>query len=455
MRRWLIGRLLGFGPTLLLVLLVVFAVVNLVPAVPLASPEGEDEASYQSAVEEFRRQFGLDRPVFLNLRHLDDDAAIRARVDAIAAEDDPERRRDLFGELVERGRFAIAGLVAVAADGAAPAEARDLALAVLPELVERATGAPPPRGLVPERRPDAADRDRLAGAWTAWAAEHAELVAPSAVGRAVATFAETRFAAYVSNLARLDFGVSMKDDRPVLPTMLRRLGNSILLVTISIVLAWGIAVPIGVWSARARGTRRERLVSIVLFALYSFPSYVAATLLIRFLCVGEPLDWFPVGGVRSIKGYEELTLGGRIVDRLHHLVLPVACVTYASLAVLSRYARDSVLEVLSSDFVRLARAKGLSERAVLFRHALRNGLLPLVTLLGEALPAIFGGAVLVEILFEIPGIGTYVFEAIQDADYNAILASTLVSAVLTLVGILGSDVLYALVDPRVRFGEEA
>ncbi|MFG0318873.1 MAG: hypothetical protein ACF8XB_16495, partial [Planctomycetota bacterium JB042] len=252
MRRWLIGRLLGFVPTLLLVLLVVFAVVNLVPAVPLVSTEGEQEASFQSAYEEFRRQFGLDRPVFLNLRHLEDDAAIRARVDAIAAEDDPERARDLLGELVERGRFAIAGLVSVAADAAAPAEARDLALAVLPELVERATGAPPPRGFVPARRPDAAERDRLAGAWTSWAAEHAELVAPSAVGRAVATVAETRFAAYVSNLARLDFGVSMKDDRPVLPTMLRRLGNSILLVTISIVLAWGIAVPIGVWSARAR-----------------------------------------------------------------------------------------------------------------------------------------------------------------------------------------------------------
>lgn len=454
MRRWLIGRLLGFVPTLLLVLLVVFAVVNLVPAVPFVPDDGE-EASFQASYQEFRQQFELDRPVFLNFRHLADEADVRGMVDAAVAAPDEEVRLDRRRTLSDHGRFAIAGLVTLAADTRSSSASRDEALRALPELAAKASGEELPRSLALRSGPDDAERERLAAAWRSWATEHEALVRPSARGRLAATFLETRFAAYVGNLARLDFGVSMKDRRPVFGTMLRRLSNSVVFVTISIVLAWLVSVPIGVWSARARGTRRERFVSVVLFAAYSFPTYVAATLLIRFFSLGDPFDWFPVGGVRSMKGYEDLSTMGRVVDRLHHMVLPVFCLTYASLAVLSRYARDSVLEVLSSDFVRLARAKGLPERQVLFRHALRNGLLPLITLLGEALPAIFGGAVLVEILFEIPGIGTYVFEAIQAADYNAILASTMVSAVLTLLGILGSDILYAFADPRIRFGEES
>src|SRR5690606_31593535 len=148
------------------------------------------------------------------------------------------------------------------------------------------------------RTPTDAERERLAAAIDAVVSQHEDVFRPGPADRLAATFTETRFFTYLGNLARLDFGDSMKDHRPVLPTMLRRLSHSVLFVTISIVLAWLIAVPLGVWSARARGTRRERVVSVVLFAAYSFPTYVAAALLIRFLCVGEPFDWFPVGGVR-------------------------------------------------------------------------------------------------------------------------------------------------------------
>jgi len=433
MRRWLIGRLFGFAPTFGLVLLVVFAVVNLVPAVPLISDDGE-EVSFQAAYDEFRGQFGLDRPVFLNFRHFVDIDDVREMLDEIGAATDAFERLDPTMRLVDHRRFVLAELVAIADGTSEDAPRRELARGLLPK-VAAAAGLP---GTGP-------------GSWTSWREEHRASLHPGPLERLRITFLETRFGAYVSNLLRLDFGMSMMDQRPVLGTMLGRLVHSVTFVTLSIVLAYLLAIPIGAWSAHHRGTRRERWVSLLLFAAYSFPTYLAATLLIRFLSLGDPFDWFPVGGVRSMKGYEELSGGERVLDRLHHMVLPVFCMTYVSLAILSRYARDSVLEVLGSDFVRLARAKGMPERTVLFRHALRNGLLPILTLVGEALPAIFGGAVIIEILFEIPGIGSYVFESIQNADYNAILLCTLVSALLTLAGILLSDVLYALADPRVRF----
>lgn len=263
-----------------------------------------------------------------------------------------------------------------------------------------------------------------------------------------ATLLDTRFAAYWRNLARLDFGVSSVSRRPVRDVVAERLGVTVTLSLVSILCAWAIAVPLGVWSAVRVGTRADRVVSVVLFALTSLPSFFVATVLLA-VFAGE-LRLFPLGDFASLD--PPASVGGRLADVAWHLALPVATSTAVALAALSRYARVGVLEVLGADHVRAARARGLGERAVLVRHVLRNGVTPLLTLLGGTLPALVSGNVVIEVIFNLPGLGAFLVESIGARDYNAVMAVLLASAALTLVGVLLSDLLAALADPRVELG---
>jgi peptide/nickel transport system permease protein len=164
---------------------------------------------------------------------------------------------------------------------------------------------------------------------------------------------------------------------------------------------------------------------------------------------GDFWDVFPVYGISSI-GAESMSFSGWLLDRIWHLVLPIVCLTYGGLAYLSRLTRAGMLEVIREDYVRTARAKGLSERVVIFKHAFRNALLPLITLLAFLLPSMFGGSVIIESIFSIPGMGQLGFEAVLSRDYPVIMAITAISALLTLIGLLLSDILYAVLDPRIK-----
>jgi peptide/nickel transport system permease protein len=187
--------------------------------------------------------------------------------------------------------------------------------------------------------------------------------------------------------------------------------------------------------------------------LYSLPSFFVATILLFTISEGSDvraLRWFPTGGWQS-QGHDELTVLQRVYDVAWHIVLPIFCMTYGSLAAISRYMRSGLLEVIQSDYVRTARAKGLSERVVIGKHAVKNGLLPILTLLAGLLPAVLGGSVIVEYIFGIPGMGLWIIDAIYQRDYNVIMAVQLLSTVLVLFGILLTDLSYALVDPRIRY----
>ena len=175
-----------------------------------------------------------------------------------------------------------------------------------------------------------------------------------------------------------------------------------------------------------------------------------AIILIFFLGGGEFWNVFPVYGIFS-QGYESYSFGGKVIDFLWHITLPVFCLTYAGLASLSRFQKGSLLEVLREDYIRTARGKGLDEKTILFKHALRNSLIPIITILGAILPALIGGSVIIETIFSIPGIGRLGFEAILSRDYPVIMAIATISAFLTLIGILISDLTYVLVDPRITF----
>ncbi len=254
---------------------------------------------------------------------------------------------------------------------------------------------------------------------------------------------------WVKRVFTLDFGTSFKDHRNVWDKIAERLPITIQLDLISILLVYIIAIPAGVYSSTHPGSIPDRILTLGFFFLYSLPSFWVAVLLIMLLGGGDFWDVFPVYGISSI-GSETLGFLPWLADRAWHLVLPVVCLTYGGLAYLSRLTRADMLEVIREDYIRTARAKGLSERVVIYKHAFRNALLPIVTLLAFLLPSMIGGSVIIESIFTIPGMGLLGFEAVLSRDYPVIMAITTISAFLTLIGLLISDILYAALDPRIK-----
>jgi len=259
----------------------------------------------------------------------------------------------------------------------------------------------------------------------------------------------TAYAIWLGHLLRGDFGDSSADHRPVLDKIGERLPLTLFLNGSSLLLTFAIAVPLGICSALRRGKLIDHSISIFLLVLYCIPTFVAALALIMIVAGGDYLNLLPMYGVASFDA-ETLSLPGRIVDYLLHMLLPITCLTYLGLASLTRYSRLSLLDVLARDFVRTARAKGLNDQAVVFRHALRNALMPLITLLALEIPGLIGGSIIIEQLFTLPGTGHLVIQSINNRDTNVIMAITTLTAILTLLSYLAADMLYALSDPRVR-----
>jgi peptide/nickel transport system permease protein len=251
-------------------------------------------------------------------------------------------------------------------------------------------------------------------------------------------------------LLHLDLGNSFVDHRPVADKIRERLPLTLSLMGSSLVLSYLIAIPLGIAAAIKRGQALDRAISFVVFLLYSIPSFAMALMLILLLGGGDYLNLFPIYGKESINA-SDMTFFPWLGDRLWHMVLPVFCLTYATLASISRYARVSMLDALAQDFIRTARAKGLSERLVIFRHALRNALIPLITIFALDLPSLIGGAIIIEGIFSLPGMGQLIFQSLDAQDIPTIMGITLVAAVVTLLSYLLADLLYVVVDPRITY----
>lgn len=260
----------------------------------------------------------------------------------------------------------------------------------------------------------------------------------------------TRYVLWLGKLVKLDFGDSYKDHRPVRDKILERLPITLQIEIIVILLIYLIAVPIGVYSATHQHTWSDSIITLLLFVLYSLPSFWVAMLLILFLGGGQFLDMFPITGLNSY-GAAAMSWPRFLADRAWHLVLPVACLTYGGLAGMSRYARAGMIEVIRQDYIRTARAYGFSEKVVVFKYAMRNSLIPIITLLATLLPDLIAGSLIIESIFSIPGMGRLMFEAILSRDYPLVMGVLSISAFLTLIGLLLSDILYAVVDPRIKF----
>lgn len=264
-----------------------------------------------------------------------------------------------------------------------------------------------------------------------------------------------RYGRWVWSLLQGDLGVSLSRNQPVRDIILDILPNTLLLSFCALTLAFVAGMAVGVLQAVRHNRFADGLLSILGLFFYSMPSFWLALMLILIFSLGArnawhwPI-WFPASGMTSVS-YASLGTLGRLQDRLMHLVLPSVSLALVLAAGIARYARGSMLEVIRQDYIRTARAKGLSEVRVVLKHALRNALVPIVTLVGLYLPFLLSGTVLIETVFAWPGMGRLVVNAIFQRDYPVVMAGTLVFALMVVVGNLVADVLYALVDPRIRY----
>ena len=253
---------------------------------------------------------------------------------------------------------------------------------------------------------------------------------------------------WLSRIVQLDFGNSMSSDaRPVIEKIAERLPLTIGINVISLLLTLLIAIPIGVISAWKQGSLFDKGMTVLVFLGFAMPGFWLALLLM--LYTGLEHQWLPISGLMSLD-YESLSFWGKLMDQGRHLVLPITVNTVGSVAGMSRFMRSSMLEVLRQDFILTAKAKGLPARVVIFRHALRNALLPVITLLGLSVPGLIGGSVIIETIFALPGLGQLFYAAVMARDYPLIMGNLVLGAVLTLAGNMLADIGYGLADPRIR-----
>ena len=256
-------------------------------------------------------------------------------------------------------------------------------------------------------------------------------------------------------IIRGDFGYSYQTKLPVHQVIGDRMRWSLFFSLISVCLAYIISIPLGIRAAAKRNSVFDRTSSVILFVLYSMPTFWVATLLLMGFANPLTIQAFPASGVEPMTGIPEGTSWLQtIAIRIPYLILPTISYTYAQLAFLSRITRVSMLETLSQDYVRTAQAKGLSQFRVIYVHAFRNALLPLITVFSNIFPAAIGGSVILETIFGIPGMGQHIFQAIYSNDYPVIITVFTLTGVLTLVGYLIADILYAIADPRITFSKK-
>lgn len=259
-----------------------------------------------------------------------------------------------------------------------------------------------------------------------------------------------RYLIWLKNLARLDFGESFTYEEPVLDVITSKLPVSLQFGVVSLIMTYIVCVVLGVLKAVKHGTAFDYISSFILFVLYSIPGFMLAILLIVYFAGGSFYDWFPMGELYS-DNYYDLTLWGKIVDRVHHFILPLICYMIGSFTVLTMLMKNSLLDEIKKDYIRTARAKGVPEKTVYLKHALRNALIPIVTGIGSFISVFFVGSLLLESIFQLDGMGLLGYKSILQRDYNVIMGLIFIQSVLLLIGNLISDLAYIAVDPRIDF----
>jgi microcin C transport system permease protein len=259
-----------------------------------------------------------------------------------------------------------------------------------------------------------------------------------------------RYILWLKNISTLNFGESFTYEEPVLDVIVSKFPVSLQFGVLSLLLSYLISIPLGIYKAIKHGSVFDMSSSFLLFVFYSIPSFMLAILLIVFLSGGSFFELFPVGGIHS-ELYDELSSWDKFLDRVHHFTLPLICFTIGSFTSLTILMKNSIIEEIKKDYIRTARAKGLKEKTVYMKHALRNALIPIVTGLGAFLSVFFAGSLLLETIFQLDGIGLLSYKSILSRDYNVIMGLIFIQSALFLIGNVLSDFAYVLVDPRIDF----
>ncbi len=258
-----------------------------------------------------------------------------------------------------------------------------------------------------------------------------------------------RYGIWLRNIVRLDFGESYTYEEPAIDVILARIPISLQFGVTSLILSYLVCIALGVIKALTDGSPFDVLSSVFLFVMYSVPPLMLGILLIVFVA-GADNSWFPIGGVFS-DDYEDFSFWGKVEDRVRHFILPLCCYMIGSFTLLTLLMKNSMLDVIKLDYVQTARAKGLANRVVYMKHALRNALIPIVTGMSGVLSVFFAGSVIIEQLFQIDGMGLLGYNAALSRDYNVLMGLIFIQAILFLFGRLLVDILYVIVDPRIDF----
>ena len=488
MYMYIFKRLLLIIPTFFAISLIIFLILNLAPGKPGGSLSGGQEGqeaggSNRESYRIFKSQFNLDKPVLFNTRYGLQTSKVEKYIRDIANENDKVPMKDIIEAqevLEDYGQYSIPSLMSIINKTSASEKIRETAIKILYQNAPRYPVNAYASNMdektkklnaeideenqilqqykydwdtpLDKRTFDTSDAlKQVTAKWNTWYDSTKVRYLYSTMQKIHIFFLDTRFSKYWQNLISFDFGVSHVTKQPVMEIIISKLKYSLCLSVPSVIFAYIISVPLGVMSSVKQNGLFDRVSASILFMLYSLPSFFVATILLYFFSQGgDFLKIFPTGGFQDIDS-QNMTVLEQTGDILWHLVLPLICMTYGSLASLSRYARTGMLDVIRADYIRTARAKGLPEFTVIVKHAMRNGMIPIITLLGTLLPVIIGGSVIIEYIFGIPGMGQLTITSIFQRDYNVIMGIQLISALLVLVGILMSDLMYAIVDPRISY----
>jgi peptide/nickel transport system permease protein len=444
MRAYIIKRILLMIPTLFGITLISFSIIRLAPGDPAvlkarAGAEGiTDQAMAKKIIEQTQRIYGLDKPILLNFHIWNIEKDLSALKVLLNNGEVPFEQKD---KLLTKIKRAGKGAVHPAMDEFVSGQGSDAYRENLIDIIINRTSLRVVEGWSLKEKEDYI---------RTWWAQNEPTYRLTTANKLLMTFTEAQYGNWVKRLVTLDFGESFKDKRPVIDILKERVPVSIRITMTGLFLAYLIAIPIGVFSATHQYSLTDKILTTGLFMLYSMPSFWVATMMIVYLCGGDFWNLFPVSGLHSVD-WQNMPFFRQVLDHVWHLILPVVCFTYGSFAFLSRMMRTGMLETIRQDFITTARAKGLSERVVIMKHAFRNSVIPIVTMLSALLPWMIGGSFIIETIFTIPGMGYLGFTSILARDYPVIMAIFTISAFLDLLGILLSDITYALVDPRISY----
>ena len=463
---YILRRLGWFIPTLFIITLIAFGLRQLIPGDPVIKLCGEQGAIFQDQYNHCAQGYGLDKPIFyVGLM--------------------PASMPDTLHRILPIGRRSVLRRLAGKTGNWEPVAHFDQQLLSLKRRLVELEKVDPYRQIVIDLRDSQKKIDRTTvfdeiaydiNAMQSYLEQ--DSLAKAAFGPLIADLSasfesmqaeqanwrnyipvfrwygfDNQYHAWISNAIVGDFGISYEDKRPVSSKIGDAIYWTLLISLIAFFLAFAIGIPLGVYSAIYKDSWVDRSISAGVFFLFSLPRFWVATILVLYFTTDYYFSWPNFAGIGLGDVPEDAPFWERFWGVAPHLILPIFCMTYILIAFITRQMRRSMIDALDQDFIRTARAKGLQSGKVIWRHAFRNALFPVITMIASLFPAAIGGSVIIEYIFRIPGMGSTIFNAIGREDWPVVFSFLVLSAFLTMVGILVADLLYALADPRVRFQE--